>query len=209
MGVKQKSKVFALACIFVVLALIGFVFYKILQVESQFRYTTDLNHYGAEEYPLPETVFPKEFPAGSVPISFSYYYDWHEAADYYLELKFDCEEKMNAYLFDIKEKANEGKKSFFEEKNPYSDSFVDLFFEEYATISAEQTYTGYSVEVAENVSTYKCNFGVISYSKEKLIVIHTYAYGCFSKQNHDHIPQYLKTFDVPLNETHKRVFVLE
>ena len=56
---------------------------------------------------------------------------------------------------------------------------------------------------------YRCNFGLISYSIEDLIVIHSRVYGSYNSEVHDHIPQYFKRFDVPLQVGHKRIFVIE
>lgn len=188
-------------------------------IDSGIQFTDNLIYYNSKEFPVPQTVFPAEIPADAQVISFSYYNYWHEAEDIYLELKFNTLEEMKFYLSDVKLACvsncqnyppTKGNGWFIETQNIYDQSYEEMFCTLYSTSQGEDDYTGYTIEKTNSdIMCYECNFGSITYSFDELTVIHSYVYGWYRSNVHNHIPAYFKRFGVPLQENHQRVFYLE
>ncbi|MBE6801375.1 MAG: hypothetical protein E7530_00640 [Ruminococcaceae bacterium] len=205
-----------LIIIFLLLVLCLGLFFVITNSENKDVYfTSDVNSYNSELCPVPQNVFPKAIPSNAQVVTFGYFNYWHEAKDIYLEIKFDSKEDMEKYLSEIKTtcelKCNNSnqKKCFFYDENIYNHLYKDLFCMDYVTSEGYKDFTGYRfIKKDTNSMIYKCNFGLISYSFEELIVIHTYVYGWYINDVHKHIPKYFERFDVPLNQEHQRIFLL-
>ena len=176
--------------------------------------TYDIRDYGSEQYPLVSVIFMDQLPKHADICSFSYYNDNYQLVDIYLELKFSSLDEMNHYLNDLKEngresldkyRAPENGTWFITQENIYDKSYMDLFCSFFHTAQKDKNYTGYSVNASnESNATISCNFAVISYSVDELIVIQSYSYGTFLAGVHDYIPGYFARFDVPLNENIER-----
>ena len=187
-----------------------------MNVESV-RYTDDIKKYNTQEYLAPKTVFPTKIPSSAMVVSYSHFSFWNEAEDIYLELKFKSAKEMESYLTDLRRactticKKNKSDENvfFIETDNIYNKSYKGLFCTIYRSSQYEIDYTGYKIVKEDaDVMRYQCNFGLISYSVEQLTVIHTYVYGWYRSNVHEHIPQYFKRFNVPTQEDHNRVIIL-
>ena len=178
-------------------------------------FTENVADYNSKQYPLASEVFMPEIPTSANVISFAYYKYWGEAKDIYLELEFSTKEEMETYLSNLKKHGLQSSQTsngwFVTEPNPYDPSFTDLFCTVFTITEGEQTYTGYSVDPTKesNTITYKCNFAVISYSYEKLIVIQSRVSGFYRHNIHNYTPQYFLRFDVPLDKKHARIITVE
>lgn len=174
-------------------------------------FTESIEDYNSEKYPLVPEIFLDEIPSNADVVSFSYYSYWSEARDIYLEVKFSSKDEMEAYLSELKENGIQSVRSdkelFITEQNPYDPTFTDLFCTTYFTVTENQTYTGYTIDPAKNrdTITFNCNFGVISYSYEKLTVIQSYACGLYRHNIHDYTPRFLLRFDLPLDKKQDRI----
>lgn len=182
--------------------------------------TESVSDYNTAEYPLHLPVFLNELPPCAEVVSFSYYNYWYEANDYYLELKFSSRELMEDYLSEWWVAASESQQQdrrqtdrewFVVDPNPYDSSYTDIFCTTYINSTADMEYTGYSVEPPEDPHSpsYHCNFGVISYSFDELIVIQTYVHGHFREAVHHHVPRFFLRFALPLEERYERRFYFD
>ena len=205
----MRKTIYVLAILIAVILLI-FAFDKMLNGRL---YTDDIQDYNSKKYQIPQTVFLPEIPENAEVVEFSYYNYWHEARDVYLELKFQTKAEMDDYLRLLKEngtascnKDTSADKAewFVEETNIYDQSFTDLFCLIHCSEDGEGYYTGYRTEVGKDGSICACNFGVISFSYEKLTVIQSCTHGWYREAVHDYVPKYLVRFGVPVNENHDR-----
>ena len=198
---------------------VSFTIVGIIINQRGIQFTEDIRNYNSEIYPIPKTLFPSEIPENAQVISFSYFNYWHEVEDIYLELKFNTLEEMETYLSNIKltckaycQNKNYPKNSgeFIETQNIYNQSYEEMFCTLYWSSGGEKDYTGYNIVKGESGEIrYECNFGIISYSFDELVVIHTCVYGWYRSNVHKHIPEYFKRFCVPLQENHERILYLE
>ena len=188
-------------------------------------YTQDIKDYGIEDYDLKKNMeldwFPQDLPSNAEVLAFSYYNDYRELPihyDLYLELKFQNEDELKSYLdgllsdieaYNLQQYnptyALDGG-SYYSEKNPYDDSFIDIFYFTTATWKCDIHYVGYSVD-PDGFREYDTNYSIISYSIDELIVVQTCANGSFSSDRH--IPKYMQKFNVSPDELLERHIVVE
>lgn len=197
-----------ISIIFVIISIVFLSVVKILTTEEHFLMTESIDDYNSEKYPILIHIFPNEIPKNADVIAFSYYDYWYEAVDVYLELKFYSSDEMNEYLTEIKSKKISNKELYIEEKNVHNSSYTDLFLKNNITYSEKKTFTGYEIEKKDYIC-YKCNYAVLSYSYEDLVVIHSYSRGHFRPTVHKHTPAYIKRFNVPQQDNYQRIFYLE
>lgn len=169
-------------------------------------YTDDIQNYDSGQYYISSSVFPKKIPKNAQVVSFKYFDYWYEATDIYLELRFNSSEEMETYLgsFNISDTSD-----YIQTKNIYNPSYEEVFSTQCAVWENEAEYTGYTIRnLDSDTMVYECSFETISFSRDELVVIHTFASGWFRENIHEHIPEYFKRFKVPLQEAHRRVFLL-
>lgn len=216
--VEDMKRRISIVCFLLVLIWLLVVAIKIATVEPNLLRTEDINDYGSEQYPISSTIFPDEIPSNAQVVSFSYYNYWQEAEDIYLELKFYTIQEMERYLSILKSDCiakcqdytpPKNGEWFVEEKNIYNESYTDLYFTFYNTSKEENIYTGFIIEKDSEETLYKCNFGLICYSYDELTVIQTYVHGWYQESVHNYIPKYFVRFNIPLDETHKKLIYLE
>lgn len=198
---------------------IGIFFVITKSNDKDVFFTSDVNNYNSELYPVPQNVFPEAIPSNTQVVSYGYFNYRHEAKDIYLEMKFDSKEEMEKYLSEVKancelncknSNSETQKQYFIYDENIYIPSYEDLFCTSYITSYGNEDFTGYRiVNMNADSMCYKCNFGVISYSFDELTVIHTYVYGWYINDVHEHIPEYFERFNIPLKEEHQRIFLLK
>lgn len=210
----MNKKYVTIIAVFLLVAFVLFAAIKTKTVKDGMIFTNDIKNYNTDEYAVPVSFFPDVLPASTKVISYCHYEYWDEAIDIYLELRFDTVEELEKHLNSMKQKYTSNwdnkptKKTIgvTETPNIYDNSYEDVFFNRYHTIQGENYYTGYSID--SNKNFYDCNFGVISYSFDELIVIHAYTNGGF-RNTYNHIPMYFERFDIPLYNNHQRVFYLK
>ena len=161
--------------------------------------------------------FPSEIPKSAEILKFSKYEYWVEDYDTYLELKFNTVEELEHHLGNLKDNIKNSVKKeiypnneslFLEVENPYDSTYTDVFVLCYATWSDSQRYTGYEFEIYEDYSVLDCNFLIISYSYEDLILIESATQGSFGDDyGYDYVPKYFERFNIPLDEKCKRIYV--
>lgn len=197
-----------ISIVFVIISIVLLSVVKILITEEHFLITESINDYNSEKYPILLHIFPNELPKNAEVIDFSYYDYWYEAIDVYLELKFYSSDEMNEYLAEIKGEKLSNKELYIEEKNVHNCSYTDIFLKNYITYSKKKAFTGYEIETKDYLC-YKCNYAVLSYSYEELVVIHSYSRGHFRPNIHKHTPEYIKRFNVPTQDNYQRIFYLD
>lgn len=174
-------------------------------------FTERIEDYNSRKYPVVPEVFLDDIPSNADVVSFSFYSYWNEAKDICLELKFSSKDEMEAYLSELKAHGLQSSKTdaelFVTKQNPYDTTFTDLFCTTYLTCTEDQSFTGYSIDPTKSrdAVTFACNFGVVSFSYEKLTVIQSYACGSFRQNIHDYTPRYFLRFALPLDEKHDRL----
>ena len=217
-GDRMVKKILRFFVLIVFCAVIVFALYKILTAENHFWHTENVEDYNTTEYPIYEPIFLEELPKTAHAVTFCHSDYWYEVKDIFLELKFDTEDDMRKYLTDLKIKCLKDLEDIkppsnvewlFEQQNPYDESFTDVFCALYVTATSSESITGYRITLDDQDKMYDCNFGIISYSYEKLTVIQSYIRGNIRESLYDYIPKYFLRFNVPLDENYERVFFVE
>ena len=178
-------------------------------MEEDIRYTDDIADYNSKEYPIYSKLFLEEIPLTAKIESFYYYAYYNEECDVYLELKFDNIENLEHYISNVKKRIKEegtntiflNGSCFLENKNPYDESFTDLFCSSKFCSTSHKNVSGYKVKYIENERYIEAFYEIISYSLEDLTVILTYSGGWFSER---YIPKYFDRFNVPLDNELER-----
>lgn len=205
--------------IFILIIVFVFSIINVIKTdESGVLFSDNIDDYDSEEYFIPKTVFPNIIPPNAQVVLFTYFDYWNEVRDVYLELKFNTSDEMEDYLMNVKLDCVSNCKNikpdkidniFIKAQNVYNSSFEEVFCTLYSTLQGDDDYTGYKIVEDDGKFRYECNFGLTAYSFDELTVIHTYVYGWYKNDIHNHIPIYFKRFDVPLNESNQRVLFLK
>ncbi len=193
---------------------LSMLFIGVISVEDGELYTDNIADYDSKKYPVPSGIFPQEIPENCEVVKFYYFDYWHEAEDVYLELKFSTKEEMDKYISYLKTEYmktdnnfdHTNTNPFVEEKNIYNSSYIDCFCEEYNVIQGDDEYFGYSFYPVDSEMVYECNFSLISYSYQDMIVISSTSRGYFRDNVHEYTPKYFERFNVPLDTVCKRLF---
>ncbi len=217
MGIKKRIKKKTFIIIILLAVIVVIILIMILNKSPYPLYTEKAEDYNSELYPINAPIFLENIPIEAEIISYSYYNYWEEDRDTYLELKFQDRSDMEKYIEQLiscvikREQKGSGKDAnecFVERTNPYQESYTDLFCTSYKSYVSDYCYTGYEIEHYENSGIiYSCNYGLISYSYEDLIVIQTSCQGSIVKSVQEYTPKYFVRFNVPENE--KRFIYLE
>lgn len=186
--------------------------------------------YGRSEYPIyvndislyAETVagsdyFKVALTSSTEILSFSYYNNWNEDFDTYLELCFEnkedlleCLQSLAPSKFDSNGEAGYSQDELFvETPNPYNSSYTNLINMSFRTYRGDAIYTGYYTRSSELLFL-KCNFGIISYSIEDLKILQFATQGTFSFGDglgaENYTPKYFEYFNIPIDENTKRMY---
>ena len=188
-----------------------------LIMPKEVYFTENPDEYNTGNYTFFSDIFLPELPQTASVVSFRLYQYWYEDVEYFLELEFNTEEDMRNYLEDLIESYLDEMPShdqslerwIAEEENPYDKSFTDMICTLYWVAGKDATYTGYEISPDENLK-YDSNSGIISYSYESLTVIQSYLHGLFYTSEHgeDYVPKYFVRFNVPIDENHKRIYII-
>ena len=135
-------------------------------------------------------LFPEEIPRGAHIAEFYYYDDDLCHYEVYLELQFDCEETLIAYI-DAQKNAV-GIEDIFEQVNPQDHNYVDMYCVSTAGHRGQNRIYWYRWEDNLHNAFYR----VTSYSKTDLSVVITY----FVATDGCKIPKYYSKFDIPMNK---------
>jgi hypothetical protein len=185
---------------------------------NSIKITEDITDYNTDEYFILSEVFPAKIPENAQVITFSHVVFWSTAEDVYLELKFNTQDEMLAYLEQILNKSmgdeqrsqwTKPNEQFIRTSNIYAPDYEELFSTKYLAWKSDEFYTGYEVSVTAERTAYDCDLDLISYCIDDLTVIHTYIKGVFISNVHEYVPIYFRRFDVPIDRNHKRCFYLQ
>ena len=193
---------------------------SLVSCDDGVRYTDSVDDYNRGDYYFYKSFYLSSIPENATVVSFSYYSHVHESSyDVYLELRFSTIEELKAHLDAISNHTKTVLASshtqpydgewFFEVSNPYDEKYVDAFCWNYNGWIDGENYAGYSIENEDNYVRYKCDYGIVSYSLEDLIVIQTEAHGCFERYVVNYTPKYFKRFNIPTNEELVRRYYIE
>lgn len=224
-GVIRKKLFVILPILLSIGCLIGWIVYNIVTVGDGFHHTEDIAEYNSKKYPIVSDVFLEKIPSNAKVISFSYYDYWNEEKEIYLELEFNSLEEMEDYLQSLKKHCFESVADrkipsgfqgewLMESKNPHDLKYTDLFCVS-RTINTQMEgsekasdYTGYKIDVREDLTFYKCYYSIISYSYDDLRVIQSDTRGTFYDKRNNYIPKFLLRFSVPITENFDRMYRL-
>ena len=169
--------------------------------------------YNSDKCRFTEYYFLEEIPECAEITDLSYFEYFGESFEQYIELKFEDYDSLNGYLTTIKEYIVSKKtatveydKLFIEEKNPYNDRYMDIFYAPFHMSTAYESYTGYSVKVEskDHIDYVSCYF-IISYSYDDLTVHQSYTMGTFCSREEAYVPMYLRKFNVPFDKELERL----
>lgn len=177
----------------------------------------NVNDYNSDKCHFSESYFLNEVPARATIANLSYFEYYRESCEQYIELKFEDKDSLDYYLSTIKEHIISKKTStaeydplFIEEKNPYDDRYIDIFYAPAHSITYNTRYTGYSIKVKANDHIdYTCIYVLISYSYDELTVIQSYTRGTFCSLEEEYVPMYLRRFNVPLDRELERLIYID
>lgn len=165
--------------------------------------------------------FKTNLPLNAEIVKFAYYNNWNEDFDAFLALKFQSAEDLMECLkilapskFDSNgEVGCSEHELFIEMPNPYESSYTDLINLFFVSYTKEANFTGYEVNSKSDIILLNCNFGVISYSTEDLMIIQsamqgTFSFGvAFDAENYK--PKYFEYFNVAIDETTQRIYTVD
>ena len=187
----------------------------IVALQPNYPITTDrIEDYGNDEYYFVDKIFMPYLLKNAEVVSYYSYNYWDEDYDLYLELKFNTEDEMDAYLdalFSyVKTKSDAiayspvGGDWFVREEHPSDPSFTVCYYKDFHYNQAYQDKTGYRIEDYY----YICCYAVICYSYDSLTVIQSASQGSFNMYYNEYTPKFLErfgiTYDSPSHE-----FVIE
>ena len=213
----MRKWILPLVFLFVFATIFVYVMYNGSNNDS-IKSTNNIADYHTDEYFIPSTVFPETIPENAQVVAFSHTVFWSTAEDIYLELKFNTQEEMQAYLEQIKGKSmpkNQGgqwpkpSEKFIQTPNAYDSNYVDLFSTMQLAWKSNEFFTGYQISITDETTVFDCDVDLISYRLDDLTVIHTYIKGVFTKSVHDYVPMYFKRFSVPIDQNHNRFYYLQ
>ena len=188
--------------------------------EPIYYHTEDVADFNTGVYTLDKIEeFYFGLPYNSELISYYYHVEnYNSEYNVFLEIKCSSEYSLVSYIERVKvesvkyweDKYTNHACNYYEEQNPYDSSFTDLFLPRSSWITGyENTYRP-AQELTRAHYFLQTYLTCISYSRENLAVLISYANMYTSSRNHDvpyKIPRYLAYFNVPFDKEYQRFFV--
>lgn len=187
--------------------------------KPNYYHTEDVADFNTGVYTLDEIdEFYCGLPDNSELISYYYHVEnYNSEYNVFLEIKCSSEYSLVSYIERVKvesvkyweDKYTNHACNYYEEQNPYDSSFTDLFLPRSSWITGyENTYRP-AQELTRAHYFLQTYLTCISYSRENLTVLISYAYQFASSRDNSSyaIPRYLVYFNVPLDKEYQRFFV--
>lgn len=173
-------------------------------------YTEDIANYRKYDNNFSPDYFPACITDDMTVVQFAYYYKYADCDqnDLYLEVKFETEETMNAYLERVKNAFSEN--GFISYPNPYDSKYTDIIEKEWIVSSASYGDFASVIEFYENDNYTKyvdMKYYSVSYSYDELTMIYNYTdigsdilFG-YNPDKGYYCPKYLERFNVEYDTT--------